>query len=212
MNEDGVCRLTKVLTLIWKKGVIPEEWKEGVIIPVYKKGNENSVENYRGVSLMDSGYKIYTDILREKLIKEIRNKNVYNETQFGFRSGRGTIDAIYVLKNAVQKIIEKKQSVYLLFVDLKAAFDNVDRMELYRMLKSKNIDDDIIIRIMSVYIETKNIVKIKNKEIGEFWTYRGVRQGCKLSSEMYNVYVSDMEERLKKANEGGIIIGNSKIW
>ena len=57
---------------------------------------------------MNSGYKIYTDVLRERLLKEIRELGIYNETQFGFREGRSTIDAIYVLKNACQHWIEKK--------------------------------------------------------------------------------------------------------
>ena len=39
----------------------------------------------------------------------------------GFREGRGTIDAVYMVKNEVQNVIENGGKVYTLFVDLKAA-------------------------------------------------------------------------------------------
>ena len=48
----------------------------------------------------------------------------------GFREGRSTIDAIYILKNAVSYMLDKGCEVYATFVDLKAVFDNVDRQEL----------------------------------------------------------------------------------
>lgn len=44
---------------------------------------------------MNSAYKIYASVTNERLKKNIKRK--LREEQFGFRSGRGTIDAIYVL-------------------------------------------------------------------------------------------------------------------
>lgn len=156
---------------------------------------------------MNSGYKIYTDILRERLLKEIRELKIYNESQFGFREGRSTIDAIYVLKNACQHWMEKKGKVYVAFLDLKAAFDNVDRGELLNILKEKNINEGLIAAVMSVYRETNNAVRVENKIAGEFWTKGEVRQGCKLSTEIFNIYINDLEKELSKVKAGGIVVG-----
>lgn len=46
------------------------------------------------------------------------------EGQGGFKNGRGTIDNIFVLKHLSQRMKKKKdKKIYVMFVDLKAAFD-----------------------------------------------------------------------------------------
>ena len=154
---------------------------------------------------MDSGYKIYTDILRNRILEKVKEKKIYNETQFGFREGRGTIDA-------VQVVIEKKEKVYIFFVDLKAAFDNLDTGELFRILRKKGIKDLLSYRVMKLYEETSSKIKIGNKGIGEIWNEKGVRQECKLSADMFNIYMSDLEEELKEIRDGGLVVGRKKIW
>jgi len=44
---------------IWSKGGIPEDWNRGVITPIFKRGKKDEVKNYRGITLMDTAYKIY---------------------------------------------------------------------------------------------------------------------------------------------------------
>lgn len=45
---------------------------------------------------MNSAYKIYASVINERRLKK-NIKRKLGEGQFGFRSGRGTVDAIYVL-------------------------------------------------------------------------------------------------------------------
>ena len=52
---------------------MPKSWREGDVKPIHKKGGEEKVENYRGITLMDIEYKIYTEILRQRLVKEFFN-------------------------------------------------------------------------------------------------------------------------------------------
>ena len=56
---------------------------------------------------MDSGYKLYTNIHGKKLKEEIEEKKILSETQMGFR--KGTIDAIYLLKNMVERELNDKE-------------------------------------------------------------------------------------------------------
>ena len=162
---------------------------------------------------MDSGYKLYTNILGKKLMEEIEEKKILSETQMGFRNGRGTIDAIYLLKNMVERELNDKKKVFTAFIDLKAAFDNVDRNELERTMTVKGISDEIKERIMDVISETKSEIRVEGANVGEFWTKKGLRQGCALSADLFNIYMSDMEDFLKgKCKEGGLRIGNKKIW
>ena len=45
----------------------PFEWSESVIFPVYKKGEVRCPNNYRGVSLLNVGGRLYSDILNKRL-------------------------------------------------------------------------------------------------------------------------------------------------
>lgn len=85
------------------------------------------------VSLLCSAYKVYIEIIRGRLDREVEKKKLLAESQAGFRKGRWeiiTMDNIYVLNHLVQRVVAKgikKEKVFALFVDLKAAFDKVNR-------------------------------------------------------------------------------------
>jgi hypothetical protein len=68
---------------------IPVDWREGVICPIFKQGEENRAENYRGITLLNTGYKLYVSVLSEKMKREIDEKGVVPDSQTGFRKGRG---------------------------------------------------------------------------------------------------------------------------
>jgi len=48
------------LNVCWIYGDIPEEWRSTIVIPIHKKGDRNNPDNYRGISLLNTGYKIYS--------------------------------------------------------------------------------------------------------------------------------------------------------
>lgn len=51
----------QILNKIWKRGNVSDERKIGA-----EKEKKEEVENYKGITLMDSGYKIYAEVLRNK--------------------------------------------------------------------------------------------------------------------------------------------------
>lgn len=160
---------------------------------------------------MDTAYKIYANIMSEKLRRESDGK--LEERQYGFSRGRGTIDAIYILNYVVNReVTRKKGKLFVFFTDLKATFDTVDRIEMETMLKMAEIKERLRKRIMETFKETRNSIKVGNKRTEEFWTEREVRQGCPMSPTLFNIYIMDLEKELKKEQIGGIVIGRKKIW
>ncbi|XP_025829084.1 uncharacterized protein LOC112904077 [Agrilus planipennis] len=102
--------LQGILNKIWNGDEdLPEEWKMGIIKPIFKKGDRHKPENYRGITLMNTGYKIYAEILRKRLEKELEDKKALGETQMGYRKNKGTIDAIYIVKTAIEEEIKKEK-------------------------------------------------------------------------------------------------------
>jgi hypothetical protein len=58
----------KLIISIWDKEELPEEWKESIIVPIHKKGDRTDGNNYRGISLLPTAYKILSNILLSMLI------------------------------------------------------------------------------------------------------------------------------------------------
>jgi hypothetical protein len=52
--------LHKLILNIWKYEKIPEDWTEAVIIPLLKKGDKQECSNYRGISQLNTVYKIFS--------------------------------------------------------------------------------------------------------------------------------------------------------
>ena len=73
----------KLITSIWKKEKWPEEWKESFIVPIHKKGDKTDCNNYRGISLLPTTYKILSNILLSWLIPYA--KEIIGDHQCGFR-------------------------------------------------------------------------------------------------------------------------------
>lgn len=97
------------------------------------------MEDYRGVSLTSTLYKLYASVLADRLREEIEEKNLIPQNQTGFeRKGLGTINNIYVLNYLVNRQLGKeKGKMMAFFIDLKAAFDSVNKRILVEAMKER---------------------------------------------------------------------------
>ena len=79
-SDEFINKLICVIGKIWNGEDMPDDWKTSIIVPLYKKGEINDAKNYRGISLLSTAYKIYTEVIRNRLEKEVRTKNPSGRT------------------------------------------------------------------------------------------------------------------------------------
>lgn len=126
-------RLFELVLRVWESETVPQEWKDASICKLYKgKGNISDCGSYRGISLLSSAGKILAHIINARLTHLA--EQILPESQCGFRQSRGTVDAIFVVKQIQEKSLEQHQPLFMCFVDLEKAFDRVPREALWTVL------------------------------------------------------------------------------
>lgn len=96
-----------IFNAILNSGYYPEIWAKTIIVPIFKKGDELSVSNYRGIALMSCFSKLFTGIINKLLNIWCEQNEKLSDAQFGFRKGRSTCDAIFVLNALVNSYLNK---------------------------------------------------------------------------------------------------------
>jgi sorting nexin-29 len=118
-------RLLMLIRKCWRERSIPEEWGQARVKSILKIGKGDNCSNYRGISLLNSGYKIYAKIITQRF-KTI-SEAILLEEQNGFRISRSCIDNVFIIKQTIEKRREFNLETRMTFLDLEKAFHRVNR-------------------------------------------------------------------------------------
>ena len=80
----------------WLKKEIPDSILHALVVSIFKKGNPALLENYRPLSLLDSFYKLYAGILKQRLAQGL--EHILPKTQYGFRPHHSAPEPIYIIR------------------------------------------------------------------------------------------------------------------
>jgi hypothetical protein len=131
-GEILCAEIHKLICSIWNKEELPQQWKESIIVPIYEKGGKTDCNNYRGISLLSTAYKILSNILLARLTPYVDEFTV--DHQCGFHRNRSATDQIFYFRQILEKKWEYNGTVHQLFIDLKKACDSVTGEVLYNIL------------------------------------------------------------------------------
>ena len=148
-----------------------------------QKGKGDALEcgSYRGIKLLDQVMKVFERVIEVRLRGQVNVDGM----QFGFTGGRGTVDAIFVLRQVQEKFIEKKKDLWMAFVDLEKAFDRVPWAVLWWALRKLGVEEWLINVTKAMYEGATMAVKLRSGESKEFEVKVGVHQGSILSPLLF---------------------------
>ena len=107
LDDQGVSMIHKLILQIWREEEIPEKWTTSVTVPIYeRKGDVLECGNYRGIKLMEHALKIMERVVDKKLREIVQ----VDERQFGFVKRKGTIDAIWIIRQLQEKMLERQKT------------------------------------------------------------------------------------------------------
>ena len=129
-------KLTDMFNKIIETKKMLDEWRKSTLVPIFKnKGDIQECENYRGIKLVSHTLKIWERVIESRL-REMVN---ISQEQFGFMPGRSTTDAIFALRQVVEKYREGRQNVHCVLTDMEKAYDRVPRAEVWNCLRLKGV-------------------------------------------------------------------------
>ena len=137
--------------------------------------------NYRGLKLLDH----VMEILERVFEKVIQRRVSIDDMQFGFMPGKGTSDAIFILRQMQEKYLAKNKQLFFGFVDLEKAFDRVPREVIWWSMRKLGIEEWLIKLVQSMYCNARSRVRVGGAFSDEFNVTVGVHQGSVLSPLLF---------------------------
>lgn len=177
--------LHRLIEAVWTDETMPTDWNLSVISPIHKKGDKQECSNYRGISLLNVAYKILSTILCERM-KPYMATNI-GSYQCGFRPGKSTTDQMFTLRRILERTLEYQIDTYHLFVDFKAAYDSINREELFTAMSEFGIPHKLISLCRMTVANTRCTIKGSEDDAATFETKNGFRQGDALSCDFFNL-------------------------
>ena len=99
-SPDTLAVLGDLLNRCWSSKQIPAEWRHATIVTLFKKGDPTLPDNYRPISLLAVGHKVFAALLHRRLINGGAEDRM-RESQYGFRPKRGTADALLLVRRMI---------------------------------------------------------------------------------------------------------------
>ena len=192
---------------IYETGQIPTPMKLSTFITIPKKPGAMECNKHRTISIMSQLGKIVLRVILNRVRNKIRPE--IPEEQYGFVKGKGTTNAIFLLRMICERAIEMQRDVFLCFIDYQKAFDTVRHEELMRMLAGLEIDSKDIRVIKNLYYHQKAAVRVGDELTEVVDIKRGVRQGCVMSPDLFTLYGEVIMREIEEVE--GFSIGGRNV-
>ena len=123
---DAICEpLLLIFNQALLSGSFPCDWKKANIVPLHKKGDKQTLKNYRPVSLLPICGKIFERLIFNEMFRFFLYNNLIVTNQSGFKSDDSCINHLLPITHEIYKSFDDGPEVRSVFLDISKAFDKI---------------------------------------------------------------------------------------
>jgi hypothetical protein len=138
------------------------------------------------------------------------DNHILTDLQNGFRKGRSTIDHLSTLTSIIETRKKSRKSTFCAFIDLKKAYDCVDRTLLWKTLETMGVNGRMKTAVKSLYDHVQCCVRVNGFDTDWFDVKGGLKQGCALSPTLFNLFINDLSTCLLALGKG-VCLGHERV-
>lgn len=169
-------------------GYFPDEWKMTTVHPIPKIGKTIKAEEHRPINTMPIDEKIIETIVKNELIKYIERCKLLYKNQSAFRKNHLCETTMNYLLHNINMSLDNDEFTVIVFLDLKRAFETVDRNLLLKKLESFGIKGNELDWFGSYLKNRRQRTKYKNTMSDEIDVPIGIPQGTPLNVLLFMLY------------------------
>jgi hypothetical protein len=144
--------ITHLFNRMMRERSIPTTWKRSILAAVPKAGKDTAIPpNLRGISLQQSLRKLFVSCVTTRVESWVITHNILQPSQIGFRKGYRATDNIFILRCVHERSLANKKPLFVVYVDLKTAFDLTDRRILWAQLRKYGAEGRLIEILKELY-------------------------------------------------------------
>ena len=183
--------LTLVINQIFNTGIFPDKLNIAKVVPIFKKGDNTLMNNYRPISLLPVISKVIEKIICTQLSTYFENNKLFYDSQYGFRPNHCTEQATLELTDRIISAMDNNDVPIGIFLDLSKAFDTIDHNILLNKLERYGIEG-IPLQLFKKYLTNrKQYVKLCDIKSNLLQIKTGVPQGSILGPLFFIIYIND---------------------
>ena len=142
------------------------------------------IKNWRPITLLNVDYKIFTHIIKNKILKAL--PSIISEVQSGFQAGKSTTDNLILMCLNMEYFQNNPdQEGLLLQVDYEKAFDSVEHNFLFKCMEKFGFGNYIIKLVKVAFFGCMSFANINGHLSSPIYIFRGLHQGSPLSPILF---------------------------